>query len=138
MAKKRKKTAFGAAELEMTPMIDVVFQLLIYFVVTMRPMDIAAHLDVFSPGARPPPEEDDFVDPPGMIRIVVTEEEYRINDRSVDADRMRTVLRLLAGHGTDQTIMIHTHPESEHRRLVEVLDGCASVGLHNLSIITTN
>ncbi len=138
MAKKRKKTASGAAELEMTPMIDVVFQLLIYFVVTMKPMDIAAHLDVFSPGGRPPPEDEEFEEPPGMIRIVVSPDEYRINDRAVDVERMRTVLRVLAGHGTDQTIMIRTHPDSEHRRLVEVLDSCASVGLHNLSIITTN
>ena len=33
-------------KLEMTPMIDVVFQLLIFFIVTLQQEDILAHLDV--------------------------------------------------------------------------------------------
>ena len=41
----------------MTPMIDVVFQLLIYFVVTIKPVDVSAHLDVFRPAADSPPKE---------------------------------------------------------------------------------
>ncbi len=122
-------------------MIDVVFQLLIYFVVTMKPMDIAAHLDVFSPGApRPPPDE--FVQPPEMIRIMVHKESYAVNARVFDgsqqAQQMRNLLARLAALSTDQTIMIHVHPLSEHSRLVEVLDGCAGVGLTNLSIVTMN
>ena len=34
--KKRKKNRGGDAQLEMTPMIDVVFQLLIFFIVTLN------------------------------------------------------------------------------------------------------
>ena len=33
----------------MTPMIDVVFQLLIYFIVTIKPIDVVTNLDVFRP-----------------------------------------------------------------------------------------
>lgn len=142
MAKNKKRTASSAAELEMTPMIDVVFQLLIYFVVTMKPMDIAAHLDVFSPGAPRPPPDSEFEEPPEMIRIMIHQESYVVNERVFDggrqAEQVRNVLARLAAMSTDQTIMIHVHPQTDHRRLVEILDGCASVGLSNLSIVTMN
>lgn len=142
MAKKSKRTASKAAELEMTPMIDVVFQLLIYFVVTMKPMDIAAHLDVFSPGAPRPPPDSEIDEPPEMIRIMIHQESYVVNERIFDGGRqteqVRNVLARLAAMSTEQTIMIHVHPQTDHRRLVEILDSCASVGLSNLSIVTMN
>ena len=49
MARARKRPDSPAAELEMTPMIDVVFQLLIYFIVTIKPIDVVTNLDVFRP-----------------------------------------------------------------------------------------
>ncbi len=137
MAYKKKKPSGGAAELEMTPMIDVVFQLLIYFIVTMKPMDIAAHLDVYSPSAPPPPETE-TPPPPQMIRIMIFADAFVVNDRAISAAQLRTILQSLAGIDTKQTIMIHCAPDSEHSQLVEVLDGCARVGLTNLSIVTMN
>jgi len=60
MAKKRKGRNKGdAAKLEMTPMIDVVFQLLIFFIVTLKQEDILSHLDVSRPA--PDPESDRVV-----------------------------------------------------------------------------
>ena len=49
MARKRKGMDAPEGELEMTPMIDVVFQLLIYFIVTIKPVDVVTNLDVFRP-----------------------------------------------------------------------------------------
>lgn len=43
------------SRLEMTPMIDVVFQLLIFFLVTLRQEDILAQLQAMRPS--PPPDE---------------------------------------------------------------------------------
>lgn len=137
MAYKKKKKDSGAAELEMTPMIDVVFQLLIYFIVTMKPMDIAAHLDVFSPSAPPPPEKE-TPPPPEMIRIMIFSDGLVVNDRAVTIASLRTILQSLAAISTEQTIMINCAADSEHSQLVEVLDSCARVGLTNLSILTMN
>ncbi len=134
---KKKQAKGGAAELEMTPMIDMVFQLLIYFIVTMRPMDVSAHLDVFSPSA-PPRTEEEIPPPPQMIRIMIHSDGYVVNERSVSTERMRVVLERLAAASTEQTIMIHAATDSRHSQLVEVLDNCARVGLSNLSIVTMN
>ena len=40
MAKSKRSNSGDGAALDMTPMIDVVFQLIIFFVVTMRQEDI--------------------------------------------------------------------------------------------------
>lgn len=136
MAYKKKKNKGGAAELEMTPMIDVVFQLLIYFIVTMKPMDIAAHLDVFSPSS--PQQQDRTEILPNMIRIMIYSDGLVVNDRAVSLAQLRSILRSLADLSKEQTIMIHCAADSEHNQLVEVLDSCARVGLTNLSIVTMN
>ena len=84
MAGKRKRRA-GDRVIEgpmMTPMIDVVFQLLIYFIVTIKPIDISAHLDVFRPSAHSPPPES--LVPPKMIQIKIFSGALLMNERSVD------------------------------------------------------
>ena len=53
MKRKRQRKEQEAAALEMTPMIDVVFQLLIFFIVTLKPEDICSHLDVSRPAPDP-------------------------------------------------------------------------------------
>jgi len=56
---KRERAKGEAVKLEMTPMIDVVFQLLIFFIVTLKQEDILSHLDVSRPAPDPnaKPEE---------------------------------------------------------------------------------
>ena len=53
MPKKKERKKGDAAKLEMTPMIDVVFQLLIFFIVTLKQEDILSHLDVSRPSPDP-------------------------------------------------------------------------------------
>ena len=57
MAYKRKVNKGESPKLDMTPMIDVVFQLLIFFVVTLKQEDILAKLSA----ARPAPNQDEKV-----------------------------------------------------------------------------
>ena len=65
--KKKKKNKGDEATLEMTPMIDVVFQLLIFFIVTLNQPDILSQLEALRPAPNPSPQE--VVDPPTSITI---------------------------------------------------------------------
>lgn len=120
----------------MTPMIDVVFQLLIYFLVTIRPRDVIANLDVFRPSPEAPKEQPQT--PPKMIRINVFPDGYTINERPVDAAELDRLLTKLASIDKNQTILIMCAARSPHRRLIEVLDLCAKSGLVNLSVVSTS
>ena len=134
--RKRSEDTAGADRLQMTPMIDVVFQLLIYFVVTIKPMDVAAHLDVFRPSATKAPKES--AEPPKMIRIEIFQGALVMNGRSVDIDGLTNILEKLAGISKSQTVMIMCARDSEHDQLIQVLDRCAKTGMNNLSVLSMN
>ena len=136
MARQRRRTETPPADLPMTPMIDVVFQLLIYFLVTIHPMDVIANLDVFRPS--PEAKQEQPQTPPKMIRITVFTDGYTINDRPVDSPELDRLLTKLASIDKNQTILIMCTARSPHRRLIEVLDLCAKSGLANLSVVSTN
>jgi len=139
MAEKRRRRNAdqGGGEIEMTPMIDVVFQLLVYFVVTIQPVDVAAHLDVFRPSASAPPKEQK--EPPKMLRVqIYPAGVLLINDKSVTIDALATYLGKLAAFSKTQTVMIMCSRDSDHKDLIAVLDRCARVGLNNLSVLSTD
>ena len=135
MARKRKKSETHAGELNLTAMIDVAFQLLSFFIITVRPVDVYANLNVF----RPSPEKTNVSEPSSknMIRIQVFPEGFTINERDVSTKQLENLLVQLAGDSKSQTILIMCANASPHEKLVEVLDLCAKVGLNNLSVVSS-
>ena len=136
MAHARKKFDAPEAVLEMTPMIDVVFQLLIYFVVTVKPVDVVTNLDVFRPAPNPNPAPDEK--PPQMIRVGVYKDGYTLNDTVVSLDVLDRKLAQLAAIDAGQTIMFTVSNFSEHGKLVQALDLCSKNGLKSLSIVSAS
>lgn len=143
MARRRKKRE-GAkgrrieteehGEVPMTPMIDVVFLLLIYFLLTMQPQNVVAHLDVYAPSSeRTPPTQKD---PPSLIRIGIYSDGYTFDDASVDKANLETFLSVLARASKTQSVLIICDVNARHGRLVGVLDLCAKHGLTNLSVVS--
>ncbi len=134
--KKKKSGMMEGAEVEMTPMIDVVFQLLIYFVVTIQPVDVSARLDAFRPAAGTPPPDSET--PPRMIQIQIHRDALIMNGRSVDMASLISILERLAEISRTQTVLISCSRESRHEQLVQILNHCARVGLNNLSVTSLN
>ncbi|MBR6023098.1 MAG: biopolymer transporter ExbD [Kiritimatiellae bacterium] len=136
MARKRRGIDAPEGELEMTPMIDVVFQLLIYFIVTIKPVDVVTNLDVFRPA--PNPNQPPDTKPPNLLRIGVYQDGYTLNDNPVSLDAMDTALARIARIDAGQTIMVTVSAFSEHGALVRALDLCAKNGLKSLSIVSAS
>lgn len=121
-------------KLDMTPMIDCVFQLLIFFIISLKPEDVIAHLDVNrpAPDKAAKPEED----PEDLINIMIMRDGFVLNNKSVSLNSMQNVLSRLAALSKTQTILIKCAHDSPHEKLVQVLDLCSSVGLSNLSVMS--
>ncbi len=137
MARQRsKRSSDDAAEVNMTAMIDVVFQLLIFFLVTAKPVDVITNLDVFRPQGDPKTDKD--TPPPKMIRINIFPDGFMINDRPVSFADMEGLVGKLASMDQKQTILIMCSSLSKHADLVRVLDLCAKYGMFNLSVVSTN
>jgi biopolymer transport protein ExbD len=129
----RKKNKGEAAKLEMTPMIDVVFQLLIFFIVTLKQQDILAHLDVFrpQPDSKPPPEE--IKD---MLEITVSSDGYWMNGSRIPFRSMDRRITKLAKYSQDMPVIIKCTLDSPHKYLIKTLDSCSKAGLTKISVFT--
>jgi len=123
----------------MTPMIDVVFQLLIYFIVTIKPIDVITNLDVFRPA--PDPDAEPEAEPPQLNRLGVYADGYTINDIPIslaNIDKLDESLKRIASIDAGQTLMITVSAVSEHGALIRALDLCAKNGLKSLSVVSAS
>ena len=134
--RKRKRVSLIDAELSMTPMIDIVFQLLIYFILTFEVLDDIAHLDVYRPA--PDAEQRDEMETPNVLRVVIYADGFTVNDRQMRLPEIERRFGRLAALDRDQTVLIMATAHSRHEDLVQILDLCAKVGLRNLSVVSMN
>ena len=131
--RRKKKNKGEAAKLEMTPMIDVVFQLLIFFIVTLKQEDILSHLDVSRPAPDPTVIKEPDVE---MLTIMVYRDGYIMNGRRISRGVLDKRLTRIASFSKDVSVVIKCMPDSPHARLITLLDICAKTGLENLSVFS--
>lgn len=134
--RKRRRQSMIEAELSMTPMIDIVFQLLIYFILTFEPQDVMAHLDVFRPA--PDSEQKEQMETPNVLQVTIYQDGFTVNERRMSLPQIERTLGRLAELDPNQTVLIMATAHSKHKNLVEILDLCAKVGLRNLSVVSMN
>ena len=134
MAYKSKAKTAENPKLEMTPMIDVVFQLLIFFVVTLKQEDIMSQLSA----ARPAPDKkaDKDTTPPKTIDVLVAPQGFIFNGRLVRLEELNRNIERLAGYSKTAMVLIKCTSDSPHAMLIQVLDVCNRHGMTNLSIFS--
>jgi biopolymer transport protein ExbD len=119
-------------ESAMTPMIDVVFQLLIYFLVTFSAADLLGELKVQAARPAEGAAEQPVTDP---IFLEVSKERLTVNGRAVSLEQMGEMLSQLVTVGGEQSVAVLCEDEVRHHALVAVLDLCAEAGLEKVSLV---
>ncbi|MGA0333430.1 MAG: ExbD/TolR family protein [Kiritimatiellia bacterium] len=118
----------------LTPMIDVVFQMLIYFVLTFEVPDRLSAMPVWRPVA--PPVPDPVKDPP--MNFGVRKGYYTWNGQPVALSQIDRILRRLADLNPEQNLVVTSSMDSTQRELVTLLDRIQLAGLKNLSLISVD
>lgn len=127
-----------AAELSLNlaPMIDVVFLLLIFFMVATTFAEKTKTLEVDLPTAESgetssEPMEEVVVDlaKDGLIRIA---------GEIVDDERMREIFARAARANPDTPVQIRGDRASELQSVTSVMDACAGAGLGNIGIMAVD
>lgn len=134
MARVKKKKETEALELNMTAMCDVVFQLLIYLILTAKPTIAYANLDITRPQPDPSAKKEDVI--PDLIEVMVFADAYVVKGKRVQRDSLAKVFDELAGISKQQTILIKCTWDSPHDKLMQCLDMCSKSGLKNLSVMS--
>ena len=123
---RRKRSADGC-DLDMTPMIDVVFQMIIFFIVTLK-MDDKKNEDIELEDARQSPAykgEDK--------RTLVIEVDRRgwlsINSYQLDATKLRSMVKHRYNKFGMFPVMIKADKRTKHKDVRKVMDICTDVGI---------
>jgi biopolymer transport protein ExbD len=122
--------------IELTPLIDVVFLLLIFFMVSttfIRETQLDLELPEAS-GELQQPEEQSIV-------ITIAENGmYAVNDQALVNNRLATLMRALRqqiGEGdASRQLIITADANASHQAVVRAMDAAGQVGLTRLSITT--
>jgi len=122
-------------EVNLTPLIDVVFLLLIFFMVSTT-FDRHAKLKVQLPQANAQAEQK-VVNP--VVLSIDSKGKYYIDDRQVVNEKMETLKRALektVDGRTDVTLLLRADGRAAHQSVVRAMDAAAQLGLTKLSIAT--
>lgn len=122
-------------ELNMTPLIDVVFLLLIFFMVSTT-FEKQARLKVVLPEASA--EATQSKDDPVVIGIDSSGRFY-INDRQLvnsQIDTLKIALTKTLGNNKDVPLVLRADAKTPHQSVVMAMDAAAQLGLTRLSIAT--
>ena len=125
-------------QLDMTPMIDVVFELIIFFVVTIKQEDTLSRLNANrpAPSAGSSSSESDTTVTIEIGRGRDANGVLVYNKREVRRKELDQNLREVARTSTKTPIIVKCAEDSPHKALVDVLDICYQNGLFSVSIFT--
>ena len=120
------------AKVEMTPMIDVVFQLLIFFVVTLKQDDILSRFSASRPYSYTGPDELH----PELIDITIHKDGFIFKQRPVTLEDLDGKIGRYARLSKTATVVICCTKDSPQSNLIKVLDVCSKHEMKNISIFS--
>ncbi len=120
--------------MQLAPMIDIVFLLLIFFIVTWQFTRSETELNVSVPTAE---EGAELNRPKGEIIInVLKDGVIKVEGIEVDLSQLHTKLKAIAAQFENQPVRIRGDGEVSYQRIVEVIDTCQKSGIWNISFAT--
>jgi len=132
-------------ELQIAPLIDCVFLLLIYFMVSSSLKRSEADLSLSLPGAvaqsqalKMPDEQ--IIEVLANGRIVLNDKEYSDLSKADLADLERTLIRYKESSdlvNVPAMITIAAEDDSKHERVIDVLNACAGAGIKSVTFGST-
>ncbi len=121
-------------DIDITPMLDVVFIMLIFFIVT------ASFVKESGIGINNPPESNDPPDPsaPKPIVVEVTDlNEIKIQKRIVDHRAVKPTITRLKAESPDSSVIVKVDPKAKTQTIVDAVDGIRAAKVPNPSVTLT-
>ena len=122
------------ANMQLAPMIDIVFLLLIFFIVTWQFTKSETELSVSVPtateGAEPERQRGEIV-----INIL-GDGTIRVDSVTMDLAQLLKTLAPIAEQYKNQPVRIRGDGAVSYQRVVEVIDTCTKAGIWNISFAT--
>lgn len=120
--------------IQMAPLIDVVFLLLIFFMSASIFHQLETEINITVPSAN---ESTETKRAPGEIIINIRKDgTIIVNQRQMDHAELERMLRRISELYKGQPVIIRADRETFHKDVIKVLDICAGAGIWNVSFAT--
>ena len=129
MRRRRSRDGEEESEVNLTPMLDVVFIMLIFFIVTASFVKEAG-IDISRPPAATAERKER-----GNILVAITEnDQIWIDRRQVDPRALRANIERLHAENPQGSVVIQADKASKNGLLVQVMDAARLAGVKNVSL----
>jgi len=129
MTAKRHLPAQDDTEIDMTPMLDIVFIMLIFFIVTTSFVKESG-VTVSTPQAQTASQQDNV----NIFIAITATGEVWIDRRPVDPRSVRAIVARLHADNPEGSVIIQSDEEASTRMLVEVMDQVRLAGVEGIAI----
>ncbi|MGH0029838.1 MAG: ExbD/TolR family protein [Myxococcota bacterium] len=127
--RRRRQTDTEESEVNLTPMLDVVFIMLIFFIVTASFVKEAG-IDISRPPAATAERKER-----GNILVAITEnDQIWIDRRQVDPRALRANIERLHAENPQGSVVIQADKGSKNGLLVQVMDAARLAGVTSVSL----
>jgi biopolymer transport protein ExbD len=131
---RRRSKANDEVEINITPMLDIVFIMLIFFIVTTSFVKENG-LEVSRPSNSPPKE---IVKKKGPIVVRIDANgNISMKGRMLERKAVEANLEREKAEKPDSPLIIAAHPDADTEALVIILDAAEAVGVGSVSVATT-
>jgi biopolymer transport protein ExbD len=107
-------------ELNITPLLDLVFVLLVIFIITTPQM--VNSLEMALPSGKPPPPRPDKEKPKINHLSVDAQGRYFLNGEQMTLDALKTNLQQLKAGNPDVSVVVEGAEEVDYQNMINVLD----------------
>ena len=122
-------------KINLTPMLDVVFIMLIIFIVTATFVKEIG-LDVNQPDDDKPKTVDP--DKKSIVVRISNRDRIIIAQRDVDYRSVRANIERLHAENPEAPVIIQPHPDSTTDVMIHIMDSARLAGVYNVSLAATN
>jgi len=129
--RRRRQRQDDDNEVNLTPMLDVVFIMLIFFIVTATFVKEVG-LDVNQPDQDKPKTVDP--DKKSIVVRITSRDRIVIARRDVDWRSVRANIERLHAENPEAPVIIQPHPESTTEAMIHVMDSARQAGVYNVSL----
>ena len=132
---RRRHRIEDEAEINITPMLDIVFIMLIFFIVTTSFVKEQG-LEVSRPSNAPPKEIKQDKGP--IVVKIDSASLISVKGRIIEPRAVQANLEREKAEKPTSPLIVAAHPEAETEALVTILDAARAVGIDTVSVATTS
>ena len=127
-----KKKQRESLRLDLTPMVDVVFLLLIFFMISTSFVDPSG-LSIDLPQSSAQKKSTESID----IKVFVSHTgEIEVDQTIIGLDEFQQKLSMALSQNPDTALIIHADEQTDHGRVVQIMDRARSAGIKKMAIAT--